>query len=328
MPVKLAFRNIERQISSYVIYFITVVFTVALMFAVNNVLFSDELWAYNEMIERSNFGNVFVFFIAIVTLVVCFIICYATAFLLRRRKKEFGTYLLLGIKRSSVMLIFVVENLLIGAFSFICGGAFGIGVFQILNVIICAIIGNSIPSLQMSLLSLPITLLQWAGIIVVALFMSSLILRRTKINDLIKGKATDKKLPKLPLLEKIVAAVMFCLIVAACAAISVMVWLLFERGGVAMKSFCLIGMPVCGSVLVVAIFFFYVCLRSMFLQRLKYKKPKAEKARAKSEQSVSATGKPTAPPPTKGEMAPLICRIKVMRLKVAIYFIIARCRAR
>lgn len=40
MMLSLAFRNIRRQMSTYVIYFITVVFIVALMFAVNNVLFS------------------------------------------------------------------------------------------------------------------------------------------------------------------------------------------------------------------------------------------------------------------------------------------------
>ena len=41
MYVKLAFRNVKRQISNYLIYFITVCLTVALMFAVDNVIFSE-----------------------------------------------------------------------------------------------------------------------------------------------------------------------------------------------------------------------------------------------------------------------------------------------
>ncbi|MCI9253875.1 MAG: hypothetical protein HFI58_03400, partial [Lachnospiraceae bacterium] len=43
MFFKLAVRNVKRQFTNYLIYFMTVAFTVALLFAVNNVLYSDAL---------------------------------------------------------------------------------------------------------------------------------------------------------------------------------------------------------------------------------------------------------------------------------------------
>lgn len=41
MFAKLAFRNVKRQVGNYLIYFITVSLTVALMFAVNSAIFSE-----------------------------------------------------------------------------------------------------------------------------------------------------------------------------------------------------------------------------------------------------------------------------------------------
>ena len=45
MLTKLAARNVKRQIGNYLIYFITVSLTVALMFAINNVIFEEQLLA-------------------------------------------------------------------------------------------------------------------------------------------------------------------------------------------------------------------------------------------------------------------------------------------
>lgn len=203
MLAKLALRNVRRQTSSYIIYFITVVFTVAMMFAANNILFNKELISLTVMPEQNVDFSVVVYLVSgLVVLTVGFIICYATAFLLRKRKKELGTYMLLGIKSSSVLMIFVIENLMIGVFSFIVGCLLGYGVFWILNSIVCALMGHGFGPLQFLPESIMITLAEWAVIIFAAIWYSARILRKTKINDLLKEVSGSRKLPKHPETEK------------------------------------------------------------------------------------------------------------------------------
>ena len=43
MLSKLALRNVKRQVGNYLIYFMTVSFTVAMLFAISNVIFSENL---------------------------------------------------------------------------------------------------------------------------------------------------------------------------------------------------------------------------------------------------------------------------------------------
>ena len=269
MLAKLASRNVFRQTSAYLIYFITTAFTVALMFAANNILFSDELWSYGDYYAPDMLKNILWGIIITVTLVVGFIICYATSFMLRKRKKEFGTYMLLGIRRSSILLIFVIENLIIGAISFLAGCVLGIGVFYVLNAVICALIGNQLQPMTLSLNSLPMTILQWACIFAVALFIAGIRLGTSKISELIKGKTTEKAWPKLPLLEMVAAIFMFALIVADSVYIVKLINGLTDFTLYYMDA--LIALPISVSVLVVAIFVFYVCLRSVYLQKMRYK---------------------------------------------------------
>ena len=49
MFTKLALRNVRRQIGNYLIYFITVSLTVALLFAVNNIIFGDEIAKFAQI---------------------------------------------------------------------------------------------------------------------------------------------------------------------------------------------------------------------------------------------------------------------------------------
>lgn len=195
---KIAFGNVKRQFSSYIIYFITVVFTVALMFAVNNILFSDALLLHlrpkDSQVNRADAMPTLYYMVFLITLVVGFIICYATGFLLRKRKKEFGTYMLLGIRRGSVTGIFVLENLIIGSVSFVVGCVLGLGIFQILNVIVVAAMGNNFQPLGYDFDSIWATLLQWTAVFTAAVLYAVFILSRSKISDLVKEKpATEKK---------------------------------------------------------------------------------------------------------------------------------------
>ena len=85
MLAKLAARNVRRQIGNYVIYFITVSLTVGLMFAVNGAIFEEQLVASAQAITELRMGLIAI--TVLVSLIVAFVLGYATSFMLRLRKR-------------------------------------------------------------------------------------------------------------------------------------------------------------------------------------------------------------------------------------------------
>ena len=100
MYAKLAVKNVRRQIGNYMIYFITITLTVALMFSINNVLYSESLSVFAETVKDMRGGLIALFYF--IALIVAFVLGYATSFMLKLRKREFGTYLTLGMKRKNI----------------------------------------------------------------------------------------------------------------------------------------------------------------------------------------------------------------------------------
>ena len=96
MLKKLSKRNAKRQAMDYIIYIITLVITVVLMLSFNMVVFSEEISA---IIKEP---SILPFLIVVVSIMVVFImgalVNHITVFILKRRSREFGLYMLLGLK--------------------------------------------------------------------------------------------------------------------------------------------------------------------------------------------------------------------------------------
>ena len=88
MFFKLAVRNVKRQFTNYLIYFMTVAFTVALLFAVNNVLYSDALLLLLN--GESDLRTILTWLVVLVGLVVHFLPSYASPFVLELCRRGFG----------------------------------------------------------------------------------------------------------------------------------------------------------------------------------------------------------------------------------------------
>lgn len=113
MLSKLALRNVKRSSRDYIIYLITITIAFSLMFAMNLVSWSDAIVdIYSNM--NDTFKSVVIFINVIVVFVICFLINYTTKFMFEKRSKEFGTYMLLGIKKKKISKLFLLENILFG----------------------------------------------------------------------------------------------------------------------------------------------------------------------------------------------------------------------
>ena len=134
MLSKLAWRNAKRSFKDYIIYLITVTLAFSLVFSFNLIISSKDILELTHVMNSLQPAIIFVSFI--VLFVIGWLIHYTMKFMLQKRSKEFGTYMLLGIEKKEIIKMFLIENLLLGIgcllLSFFIGFVFG----QFLTMII------------------------------------------------------------------------------------------------------------------------------------------------------------------------------------------------
>lgn len=130
MRSKLAFRNVKRSAKDYLVYFMTMAVVTALMFSFNTLLFSEDVQNMFEMagVMAAMLGLA-TFFIVII---VAWLINYMVKFILEKRSREFGIYLLVGMKKKEIARLYIRENLLLGIGAFLLGMGLGFLLQQIL----------------------------------------------------------------------------------------------------------------------------------------------------------------------------------------------------
>ncbi|WP_418223490.1 ABC transporter permease [Clostridium isatidis] len=128
----LAFKNIRRSIKDYSIYFLTLVFGICIFYIFNSIeaqgimmeLSKSMAKAFSMATTVMGVTSVFVSFI------LGFLIVYANNYIIKRRNKEFGIYMTLGMEKSSLTIIIFIETLLIGIISLIVGIILGVFLSQ------------------------------------------------------------------------------------------------------------------------------------------------------------------------------------------------------
>ena len=181
---ELSLRNAKRQAKDYLIYFVTVVLAAALLYAFNGLVFSQEIQSLAESMKQLPVGIVLASIV--VVCVFGWLVAYATKFMLTRRSRELGTYLLIGLTNKQVARLFFLENLAVGSCALVLGVALGGLFYQALRAIILALF--DVPyrfSLSLSLSAAGLTAVYFALIYLHALRKSRKRIRKMKIHDLI-----------------------------------------------------------------------------------------------------------------------------------------------
>lgn len=138
MLSKLAFRNAKRSLKDYLIYLITITMSFSLMFAFNLVSNCEAVVKLSTGMDT--FKNILLFVNAVIIFVVCFLINYTTKFMFEKRSKEFGTYMLLGIRKKEITKMFVLENILLGCLALVLAIPIGFVFSQFISLIIVRIL--------------------------------------------------------------------------------------------------------------------------------------------------------------------------------------------
>jgi putative ABC transport system permease protein len=139
--LNLAYRNLTRSLRDYAIYFFTVTLAVMIFYSFNSL---KDLPVVVEVCRQAdvNPGNIAIM-LGVVSFFVAFIVAalvlYSNNFIICRRKRELGTYLLLGMSQGTVARMLFIETLAVGLLACILGISMGIlfsGGFSILLAIL------------------------------------------------------------------------------------------------------------------------------------------------------------------------------------------------
>ena len=184
MLSKLAIRNVKRSSQDYIIYLITITISFSLIFAMNLVSWSDAIVNISENMDT--FKSVIIFVNAIVIFVICFLINYTTRFMFEKRSKEFGTYMLLGIKKKKISKMFLLENIILGFIALILAIPLGLVFSQFISLFIVKVL--DLPQaifIKFNIMSFILLFIYFITIYLLVLFFAYRRIKKVKIYDLL-----------------------------------------------------------------------------------------------------------------------------------------------
>lgn len=180
---ELSLRNARRQAKDYLVYFVTIVMAAALVYAFNGLVFSREL--HNLATMMDTMPIIIILTSIVVVCIIGWLVHYTTGFMLARRSRELGTYILIGLESRQVARLFFMENLAVGGLALALGVLLGNLLFQALRAVTLALFHAPYTfSLAFSWQALALTLAYFAAIYLFALWRSRRRIRRMKISEL------------------------------------------------------------------------------------------------------------------------------------------------
>lgn len=216
MLFKLSIKNITKSIKDYAIYFFTLVLGVAIFYVFNAIdsqtVMLNVSSSTSEIIRLMTtiLGGVSVF----VSFILGFLIIYASRFLIKRRNKEFGIYLTLGMSKRKISLILFFETLIIGVISLGVGLALGIILSQLMSILVANMFEADLTKFQFTFSSSAAlkALLYFSIMYLIVMIFNTIIVNKCKLIDLLHG---NKKSEKVKLKNPIICTIVFIIAVIA-----------------------------------------------------------------------------------------------------------------
>ncbi|MCI5774215.1 MAG: ABC transporter permease [Erysipelotrichaceae bacterium] len=136
MLIKLALRNARKSFKDYSLYFVTLALGVCIFYLFNSIYAQQEIMVVTQTTNESMvmLQNVLGYISGFVAIILGFLIVYANSFFIKRRKKELGIYMILGMERNKISMILVLETCLLGLAALIVGLVFGVFGSQIMSI--------------------------------------------------------------------------------------------------------------------------------------------------------------------------------------------------
>lgn len=189
---RLALTNIKKHARSYVPYIITCVITIAMFYIIKSLAFNlDKNLSSISAATSMNLGSIVVAIFAIIFLF------YTDSFLLKKRKKEFGLYNILGMEKKHMSALIATESLIVSVISLVLGLIIGIALDKLIFMIVIKLLDGQSP-LGFTIISEAIlhTVVLFCIIFAAILLNSVRIVYTTKTIELLHGSNVGEKEPK------------------------------------------------------------------------------------------------------------------------------------
>ncbi|MGL5648218.1 MAG: FtsX-like permease family protein, partial [Clostridium sp.] len=219
MNFKLALNNVKKSMKNYAIYFLTLSIAVCIFYAFNSVGAQGKLLGTSgdkEIIEA--IGSVIGYISVFVSVVLGCLIIYANNFLIKRRKRELGLYMSLGMGKGKISKILVLEEFIIGIISLICGLIGGIILSQFLGLLTIKLfsVGAEKFSLVISVSAIVQTIIYFGIIFILVMIFNATIVSKYKLIDLLTAHKKNEKIKiKSPLISGLIFIISIVMLVVA-----------------------------------------------------------------------------------------------------------------
>ncbi|HBE85174.1 MAG TPA: hypothetical protein DDW53_06500 [Lachnoclostridium sp.] len=198
MLTKLVFKNVGKSMQDYTVYFFTLVFGVSIFYMFNSIYAQKEIMVVTEILTDSMIAlrkilSVISVFVAVI---LGFLIVYANSFFIRRRKKEMGIYMTLGMSKGKISAILVLETFLMGLLALIAGLILGVFGSQFMSVFTAKIFEADMTAYKFifSLDAAVKSILYFAVIFLTVIIFNTIAVNKYKLIDLIYGGRKNESL--------------------------------------------------------------------------------------------------------------------------------------
>lgn len=212
MLFKLSLKNQKKSIRDYSIYFLTLILGVSIFYIFNSISTQTAMMEISstksEIIETMN--TALSAMSVVVSFVLGFLIAYASQFLIKKRKKEFGLYLMLGMKKFDICKMIFIETVVIGIISLGAGLIIGIGLSQFMSLLVANLFEANMEKFifVVSPSAILKTVIYFVIIYIVVLIMNLFTITRSKLIDLLTAhRKKEKQVVKNPVISFIVFSI-------------------------------------------------------------------------------------------------------------------------
>ena len=196
MLCKLAWGNVRRAGRDYLVYLLTLTLGVTVFYDFNTISMQVDIAGIDEkglaQVMGSMLGNLTYFLAG----VMAFLMVYANNFIMKRRKKEFGLYQVLGMGRGRVATIMALETVIVSVVAFVAGIVLGVGLSQLMTFFTASLFKTQIANFHFffSVHAFNLTLACMLVMFVLTLLLNLRAVRRTKLIELMGAERRNESI--------------------------------------------------------------------------------------------------------------------------------------
>lgn len=212
MYSKIALNNVKKSFKDYTIYFLTLTFAVCIFYSFNSIESQKAMFEISK--KEASFIDMLTTVISWVSVFVSVIlgglIVYANNFMIKRRKKELGVYMTLGMSKRKISSILVSESFFIGLMSLVAGLIFGIVLSQGLSLFTAKLfqVGMSEYKFVFSQNAAVKTIAYFGIMFLLIMIFNTFVISKYKLIDMINA---SKKSENIKIKNPIVSIIIFIL---------------------------------------------------------------------------------------------------------------------